>query len=55
MVVGQVRLCGAVVPAPGQPPGTMLSARQEVTGPLYVSPAGGTPEIGQLRSGLAQP
>lgn len=45
MVVGQVRPYGAVVPAPGQPPGTMLSARQEVAGPLYLSPAASTPEV----------
>jgi len=46
LVVGQVRPYGAVVPAPGQPPGTMLSARQEVAGPLFLSPAaGGTPEV----------
>jgi len=45
MVVGQVVLCGAVVPAPGQPPGTMLSARQEIAGPLFLSPAASTPEV----------
>jgi hypothetical protein len=43
LAVGLVRLCGAVVPAAGQPPGTVLSACQEVAGPLFLSPAASVP------------